>query len=290
MTLRTCTTLLALAFPALLAAQAPATPPPADSLYQRAARLVREGQGAAGRTLVDSIITTLTEGEPAYGEALYWRAALATSAAAAERDYKRVIVEYPASPRAEDALVTLAQLELARGDRQRALSHLDRLRLEHPGSAQLARASLWAARAWFDLRDTGRACDALGEARAALRGEDVETGNQIRFLESRCVGVAVAPAATASPAARDTRPETRDAVDAGKTRFSVQVAAYNTSREAESLVKRLNARGYTARVVGAARPFRVRVGSYATRAEANAALGRMKKAGLSGFVAEGGEP
>jgi len=41
-----------------------------------------------------------------------------------------------------------------------------------------------------------------------------------------------------------------------------------------------------ARVDGEARPFRVRVGRYDTRAAANAALNRLKKAGHKGFVAE----
>ena len=36
-------------------------------------------------------------------------------AADAERDYKRIVIEYPASRRSESALVALAQLELARG-------------------------------------------------------------------------------------------------------------------------------------------------------------------------------
>jgi DedD protein len=89
-------------------------------------------------------------------------------------------------------------------------------------------------------------------------------------------------------AARAPVEESRGAGEAAAGRYAVQVAAYDTKREADALVKRLVARGYKARVVGSAKPWRVRVGSYGTRADANAALGRMKKAGLDGFVTDGG--
>ena len=56
--------------------------------------------------------------------------------------------------------------------------------------------------------------------------------------------------------------------------------------DAEGLVKRLAARGVTARVDGNAAPFRVRTGYYATKEEAAAALAELKKKGHDGFVAE----
>lgn len=300
-------------------ASSPAVPPSAqDSLYARAAQLVRHGEGDAGRALVDSVLAATPADDPAYGEGLYWRAALATSAAAAERDYKRVIVEFPASPRAEDALITLAQLELARGDRARAVAHLERLQLEHPSSAHRARAYLWMARAQFDLRRVTEACAALRGAEGAMQPDDVELRTQVEFLSGRCpapaaaTGAATVAAAAPSPpapvpspapapversgAARADIPPTsrapaagaREGGDASAGGYAVQVAAYDSRREAEAVVKRLVARGYKARVVGSEKPWRVRVGSYRTRADANAALARMKKAGLDGFVTGGG--
>ena len=76
-----------------------------DSIYQRARRLVSEGEGAAGRAIVDSILRAAAEGTPGYGDALFWRGALAETAAAAERDYRLVIVEYPLSRYADDGLL-----------------------------------------------------------------------------------------------------------------------------------------------------------------------------------------
>jgi cell division protein FtsN len=66
----------------------------------------------------------------------------------------------------------------------------------------------------------------------------------------------------------------------------VQLAAFDTREEGERLVKRLASRNIDARVDGDAKPFRVRSGYFATRAEANAALAKLRKSGQSGFIAE----
>jgi cell division protein FtsN len=68
--------------------------------------------------------------------------------------------------------------------------------------------------------------------------------------------------------------------------FSVQVAAYTRKRDADAALNRLKARGFAVRVVGARAPFRLRVGRYATRDEAVAAQGRMRRAGVTGMVVE----
>src|SRR5437868_15243931 len=99
------------------AAQPPRTKSDSDNaaLFARARRLVSDGNGALGRVLVDSALAAATPGTSGYAEALYWRATLAERAADAERDYRQIAVEYPQSPRAVDALVRLAQLDLIRG-------------------------------------------------------------------------------------------------------------------------------------------------------------------------------
>src|SRR5215471_2235442 len=89
----------------------------ADSVFARARSLVAGGNGAAGRVLVDSMLTVATPGSPAYAEALFWRASLAANGADAEADFRRIISEYPLSPRSGDALLQLAQLQTDRGDR-----------------------------------------------------------------------------------------------------------------------------------------------------------------------------
>jgi cell division protein FtsN len=175
------------------------TPPSAsDSVFNRARRLVSEGGGATGRALVDSMLQAAAEGTPAYGDALYWRGALAETAADAERDYRRVIVEYALSPYADDALLALAELEQARGDRAAAYQHLQRFVREHPMGPARARAGLAAAKLAFEQRDVARGCTMIADARASAGSTEVELLNQIDYQGARC------PAATASASATPT--------------------------------------------------------------------------------------
>jgi cell division septation protein DedD len=171
--------------------------PATDSIFRRARRLVSEGDGGTGRALVDSLLRAASEGSPAYGDALFWRGALAETAADAERDYRRVIVEYPLSPYADDALLSLAELEQARGDRAAAFQHLQRFVREHPASPARARAGLAAARLAFEQRDTGRGCAMIADARASAGSGDVELRNQIEYYGGHCSTAT----ATAPPAA-----------------------------------------------------------------------------------------
>jgi cell division septation protein DedD len=298
----------------------------ADTVLLRAQRLASEGDGAAARKLVDSVLAATPDGSPRYAEALYWRASLAETAADAERDYRRLSVEFPLSPRSEDALMRLAQLEMARGDRALALRHLERLVLEHPGSTQIPRAHYWEARVLFEDSNLPRACAALERARAGTAPSDIELRNQIDFYGKRCYGVDTAVVATRPPPAETTattarrtaqRPPLSDTggvaesppvvesaraevspppvpapaptpARAGRSsgKYTVQVAAFNTRTSAAQLRDRLAARGYQARVVGSAAPFRVRVGWYSTYAQARAAADQMRTKNISALPIE----
>ena len=66
--------------------------------------------------------------------------------------------------------------------------------------------------------------------------------------------------------------------------YTVQVAAYDSKAAAQDLVTKLGGRGILARFVGATAPYRVRVGHYATDAEAAAAAKQLKTKGIDGFV------
>ena len=196
--------LLVLSVAAMAHAQSSATSvSPNDSLFRRARRFVSEGNGAAGRALVDTLLRREQEGTAAYGNALYWRGALAETAADAERDYRRVIVEYPLSAYSDDALLAIAELEQARGDRAGALAHLQRFVKEHPVSPARGTAAFAAARLAFEQRDTRIACAMITEARASVLSTDVELRNQIDYFGARCpaVDVSVTPPPVAAPVA-----------------------------------------------------------------------------------------
>jgi len=362
------------------AAQVPARP--IDPVFVRAQALVSDGNGVAGRALIDSVISTTPPGAPLYPEALFWRASLATNAADAESDYKHIVVDYPLAPKAEDALLRLAQLELARGDRDGALGHLQRIPRDYPRSKSLARASYWTARVLFEKNDIPNACAANANALAQADQSEVELRNQIQYQGQRCPAPAAAAVAAATPTtsassgnatssataspppvslpaipplvapvekaklepvdtgaphvpaasttpravtpvpvqrpappteANDAKPSIVDPkkspTTAAKTAiekptkpvtkpnpsvlrgssYSVQVAAYTTKAQADKLASTLTNRGYAARVDGSVTPFRVRIGRYATTAEAEDALRKIKAKHMDGFVVKAPE-
>jgi cell division septation protein DedD len=184
--------------PSLVAAQ---TAPTMNPVYRRAQTLVNDGNAVAGRALVDSMIAAAQPGSNDYAEGVYWRAVLAATAADAEMDYRRIIVDYPNSPRVEDALIRLAQLEIARGNYDGALRHLGRLAAEHPESPARARAGYWTARAMFDKNDIQGGCIAIADALARTSETDTELRNQINYLNQRCAGVSLTPAPVTGPPA-----------------------------------------------------------------------------------------
>lgn len=265
----------------------------ADSVFRRAERLVREGNGARGRELVDSVLTATPASSPVVAEALYWRAALSASTEEAERDFRRIIIDYPVHPRAENAMLRLAQLEMARGDRERALAHLQRFDREHSMSPQRAWAALLLGRLYLEQQELPRGCAAIGTARATAPAEAAELRNQIEYYVPRCVGVDTT-ARVAAGEKRETggekRTEEKKSATPAAGRYTVQIAAFNTRGEAQSLVDALKSRKVEARVVGSAKPYRVRVGRYATRAEANEMLRTLKTKKLNGFVTEAEKP
>ena len=288
-------------------AEAQAVPGGTDPVFVRAQQMVTAGQDVAGRAVIDSVLAATPEGTPRYGEALFWRATLAKTAAGAERDYRRIVVEYALSPRASEALLRLAQLEMTRGDRAGARAHLERLQREYPAGTASTRGSLTLAQLAFGDGDNVAGCNAVAAARAGLSPADVELRNQLDYYGPRCANVAarsaardtsaatVTPGAAAaapvrgvdSTSARANAPRAPSASPtAGTRQYSVQVAAFDTRAEADALSKRLAARGYAVRVAGDRQPYRVRVGRYPTRQRADDAMRQMQKQNVRGIVVE----
>ena len=270
----------------------------AQAVFRRAQRLVNDGQGTEGRALADSMLNAAEPGSPEEAEALYWRAMLAENWDAAQRDFLRIMLEHDRSARAGDAMLRLAQGELARGDREAAIRYLERLAREAPDAPARAEAALWHGRILIERGDRDAGCRVLRDGRDRVAAGAIELENQYDFLLRGCSDPSAAPATPAAPPtaptpvattrpardttrgpARDTaRPPERPAPRAsnGAPMWSVQVAAMSTRSEAEALVRKLRDRGYDARVDGTAAPYRVRVGLFPTRAAATAALERYK--------------
>ena len=176
---------------------------PADSVLRRAQRAVGEGNGAAGRALVDSVLAATPTGSPRFAEALFWRAALGESATRAEQDYVRLTTEHALSPWAGEALLRLGQLQYARGERTLALKYFARLVVEHAETPLAAPGFFWKARVLLEQNDVAPACDAFREAKARALPNAIELRNQIDYYAQRCA-VDAAPNAAVSGAASGT--------------------------------------------------------------------------------------
>lgn len=266
---------------------APAVSAAMDRAISRARALVDSGSGSDARNVLDSLVGAAANAND-LGEALFWRAALAERIGDAERDWKRLIIEVPLSPRGSDALVRLGELEMLRGHPVEARTYFSRVVREYPGGAATARSQLWIAKSYVAQRDLPRACVALVDA-AATGVPEGELRLQAEELGRQCATVDKALIAKASevPAKPTTKPTTKPtAAVPGNGKFSVQLAAYDTRAEADASAKRMVSRGIDARVDGDVKPFRVRAGYYETRAAASAALATLKKRGQTGFIAE----
>jgi hypothetical protein len=277
------------AVPVTLRAQAT----PADSvLFARAQRMVAEGDGAAGRAIVDSALAAIPVTSLRYAEGLFWRASIASAAPDAERDYRRIAVEYALSPRVPDALIRLAQLELARGDRMLAARHLERLLREYPPPSSRATAWYWLARVGFEDNDLSRGCIALDSARTLAPAGNAELANQIQYESGRCLTRAASSQPGAAPvtAARTVVPApapTKISHPASpRAAYTVQVGAYPTRAAAERLRARLAKAGFAARIVPATKIFRVRVGRFPARSDAERAATKLKAAHLDAWIVD----
>jgi cell division protein FtsN len=233
---------------------------------------------AEARRLLGGALASAPAGSAAHAEALWWRATFAATSDSAEDDYRRLITEHARTPRSVDALVRLAQLETTRGRPAQARAYLARLLDEQPADSVQARAHYWLARVELAAGEAGAACDALWKTKAA-QATDTALARQASTLHARlprCVlRVAEVDSATSvAPVGSGSASGT----------WTVQLAAYDRQREAEAFVAQLARVGVQARVSGTARPFRVRVGRYATRADAAAALRDLKQRRLDGFV------
>jgi cell division septation protein DedD len=256
---------------------------------QEAVRLAASGRGDEARRLVNAELAKARVGDAAYVEALYWRARIAMTGDSAERDLRRVAIEYPTSPWADDALLQLAQLAMAAGNPASAYTLAKRLRSDYPESALRPQAALWAGRAAFDLANPRGACALLDTARTE-GAADIEFTNRVAFYHARCSalppGGAAAPTGvppgadtTSPPAAPAAEPRQAPgpAADRGP-RFAIQVAAVRTQAEAARVLRQLSSGGYEGHVaVGSDGLRRVRVGAYASDGEARAALPALRR-------------
>ena len=273
-------------------------PTVADSVFARARQLVVAGNGTAGRALIDSMVAAVQPDTPAYADALFWRASLAATGSDAERDYRKIVIDYPMSPHAGQALLQLAQLEAARGDRAAATRHLQQFLLENPNSADAGRAGLLFVRLSFEQNEVRRACGALPRALATVPAADVELRNQLDYYSPRCEGVDTtsAPARIAVPPVQPVHaPAPRAAPPAATHAPASRTPAVHTAPAHALPIHTPTPRGRAIHAPATRAPaapapriagrFTVQVAAYTSRAEADRLAKTLKARGIDARVA-----
>jgi hypothetical protein len=280
----------------LLAAGASIAAAQTDPRLTAAVRAAQEGQGDSARSAVDRLLAATSPTDSLYPEILYTQAMVANSAADMRRDLQRVVVEYPTSSWADDALLRLVQMDYATRSFEGAARNLERLRLDHPLTPLLAQAGYWGGRTYFELKDTVRACRWLADGVAAA-GTDVELQRQLGFLYQRCAAAPrdVAAGDTAAAAKTTGRPADSAAARVADSlpkraptaaaKYRVQVAAVATPGAADDAATKAERLGYPAVIVRERGYYKVRAGAFATKQEAQAAAAKLKSGmGGSPFV------
>lgn len=157
------------------------------------------------------------------------------------------------------AWLRLAQLDLALDEPSRAAADLDRLRADHPRSAEAIESWYWTARTFEDRGLIDRACEAW--QRAAAEGRRVGATETERLAEVASLGCAP-----------------------GAPRFAIQVGAFSRRDPAEEMRAQLEAAGFFSRVVEYDGLHRVRLGRFARREAAESLARRLRDAGFEPAV------
>lgn len=207
------------------------------------------------------ILTTWWEGNFAGGtridrqRGLWLRGLLTVDPDLASLDFQRLVVEYPGGPFTAEALVRLGGAADAHNDLEEAEGHFLTLLRDYPGSRFET-----LARAWLDARS--------GSVRSAPEDADraVPEPEPARADSVRSTGTAA------------------ESVSAGV--YTVQLGAFSSEAGALTLFRGAKGAGFSVRVVqtDGSRLFRVRVGRYRARDEAEAKMSELVDLGFEATV------
>ncbi len=254
-----------------------------DARLAEALRLAQSGQADSGRAIVRRLLARLPPSDSLYPEALLTAAKIAPDAQTVSSNLNRIVLDYGSSPWADDALLLLTQLHFAQRDAAQTIQVAERLNRDYPDSPFRARASFFGARAYFELKNEMRGCELIQQALDGA-GDDVEFKNQVSFYAARCNGPAATAASPPPPGG-----DTGRAGGGGQRLYAVQVLAVKSAAQVDDMLTRLKVMGFQdARVVRDSTGFfKVRVGRYASRDEAQRVQQRLKtRVGGQPFVVD----
>ena len=245
-----------------------------------AVRLAREGRSDSARSVVARILASASPSGSAYPEILY----TAGPVAATERDrrlaLRQVVVDHAQSAWADDALLRLAELDYAAGNPEGTVRQADQLIRDYPDSPLQAAAALWGARAASDRREPATACRLASLGLGAV-GPNVELRNQLEFQRQRCQGLLAMQAESLrqdslTRAAGRQAGRTAGGAPTGRPGYYVQLSAVATQSAANVEIARARRAGYQARAVRESGLYKIRMGPYPSRGEADRALAQAR--------------
>jgi hypothetical protein len=261
-----------------------------DARLVAAVKLAQDGLTDSARAVVRRLLAVTAVTDSNYAEMLY------TSGLVAATDYerrvalRRVILEFAQSFWADDALLLLGQVEYANGNPGATVQQISRLLSDYPATALKALGAFWGARAAADMSDGVVACRFV-EIGLAAPNEDIELRNQLEFQKLRCTALV----SKRTDSAKVVEPERKDTAKAAPSTpppaiptpppppsrgvakgFRVQIIAAPSQATADQTAAVLRQARYQVVIVKEGGFFKVRTEAFTTRAEAQAALAKIK--------------
>jgi len=210
---------------------------------------------------------------------LWLRGRLTVDPAQAELDFQRLVVLYPSSPYASQAIFRLAQARHAQGDMEGARRHVATLIRDYPSSQSRSEAEAWLQAAGAAPPSTTTASAPTPTPQPTPGGAGAPTGG----------GAAPTPAA---PTADTTPPFRPPRAEATPEIWFVQFGAFADESRAFALHEELVDAGLAARLVrvqGSAF-LHVRIGRFTTREDANRQLEQVAARGYSASIVRDERP
>ncbi len=274
------------------------TRPARDPGLQRVDSLLAAGNLEDARTGLEKWIADNPPGNAASGsqaQALYLRGRLATDWKGAEDAYLSVVLGYPTSPNAPDALLLLGKGLLAAASTGspstaaiRAASYLERLINDYPGNPLRDEARLWLARAWSESGKADLGCGMLRQTLADGTDPDIAATMRVDSTTICAAAVASPAAAVSAPPAPQSRAMPRhDSTVAARTptRDSTNTAR-TAARDTAPVVTPPPTTTKPAETTRANGRFTVQVAAMRVREGANRIADQLRKAGFNARVVD----